>query len=164
MVRPGKMIKTIFRAVADYFQARDGILSSLRMYSSCLWLGLGRHRKQTHVLVRLFLAMPLDNCLRTVQEHCSNHRFSLVLRYRSFLLSALGCQSHQRSVSSWQREKHYFRYDGWSSTFRFWHWHGLGWSLHRNDRLAVGLPCRRYHQLLHVHSRCMAIACHSFQP
>jgi hypothetical protein len=163
MVRAENMIRTIFRAVADIFQARDSILSGLRLYPSCLWLGLGRHRKQTHVLIRLFPTMSLNNRLRTVQKHCPDHRFSLLLRHCSFLLSALGCQSHQRSISSWQREKHHLRYDGRSSTFWFRHWHGLGWSFYWHDWLAMGLPCRCYHQLLHVHPCCMAIASHSFQ-
>jgi hypothetical protein len=158
MVSHENMIMIISSAVADFFQARDSILSGLRMYSPCLWLSLGRHRKQTHVLVRLFLAMLLDDCLRTVQKHCSDYRFPFFLRNCSFLLPALGCQSHQRSISSWQREEHYLRHDGRSSTFRFRHWNGLGWSIHWNDWLAMGLSCRRYHQFLHVHSRCMAIA------
>jgi hypothetical protein len=164
MVRLEKMIRTIFRAVADFFQARDSILSGLRLYSSCLWLGLGRHRKQTHVLIRLFPTMLLHNRLRTVQKHSSDYRFPLFLGYCSFLLSAFSCQSHQRSISSWQRKKHHFCYDGRSSTLRIWHWHGLGWCLHWNDRLAVGLPCRRYHQLPHVHSCCMATTSYPLQP
>lgn len=144
--------------VADILQACDSLFPSLRMHPSCLRFRVGRHRKQTYVLIRLFSTMLHDNCLRTVEKHRSDHRFPLFLRHRSFLLSTIGRQPHQRSIPSWQRKKHHFRYDGRSSTFWLRHWHGLGWCLHGNDRLAVGFPRRSYYQFLHVRPCCLAVA------
>jgi len=99
-----------------------------------------------------------DNRLWSVEEHGPDHRLPLLFWYCSLFLLALGCQSHQRGVPARQGEKYHFRHDGRSSTIRLWYRYGSRRCLYRNHWLAVGLPCRRHHQFLHVHPGCMAIA------